>query len=132
MFSICSSSLGCLCRGLTRLAEMVGFVGIYLTGSGISMSALGAPDVSLVSFGEVLNEVKRIADCVDLPIVADADTGYGGPLNPIRTCGRLCDPDRGSGMAQKMRSRGGSPRSHRRHQRLLVRACNRPNLSQGR
>ncbi|MDX3806707.1 isocitrate lyase/PEP mutase family protein [Bosea thiooxidans] len=68
-----------------RLVEKAGFNGLYLTGSGMSMSALGAPDVSLMSFGEVLDQVKRICDCVEIPVMADADTGYGGPLNVIRT-----------------------------------------------
>lgn len=68
-----------------RLVERAGFKGLYVTGSGISMSGLGAPDVSLMSFSEVLEQVKRICDCVEIPVMADADTGYGGPLNIIRT-----------------------------------------------
>lgn len=68
-----------------RLIERAGFKGLYVTGSGISMSGLGAPDVSLMSFSEVLEQVKRICDCVEIPVMADADTGYGGPLNVIRT-----------------------------------------------
>ncbi|MBX9697823.1 MAG: isocitrate lyase/phosphoenolpyruvate mutase family protein, partial [Acetobacteraceae bacterium] len=58
---------------------------LYVTGSGVSMSALGAPDVGMLSFAEVLDRVKRIADCVAVPVIADADTGYGGPLNVMRT-----------------------------------------------
>ena len=68
-----------------RLVERAGFKGLYVTGSGVSMSALAAPDVSLMSFSEVLDRVKRICDSVEIPVVADADTGYGGPLNVIRT-----------------------------------------------
>jgi len=68
-----------------RLVEQAGFNALYVTGSGISMSALGAPDVSLMSFAEVLDRVKRICDAVEIPVIADADTGYGGPLNVIRT-----------------------------------------------
>ena len=49
------------------------------------MSGLGAPDVGLMSFAEILDRVKRMADCVSVPVIADADTGYGGPLNVIRT-----------------------------------------------
>ena len=49
------------------------------------MSALGAPDMGALSFGEILDRVRRICDSVAIPVIADADTGYGGPLNVIRT-----------------------------------------------
>lgn len=72
-----------------RLVDRAGFPALYVTGSGVSLSALGAPDVGLVSFHEVLDRVKRIADCVSIPVIADADTGYGGPLNVMRTVREL-------------------------------------------
>ena len=68
-----------------RLVDKAGFPAVYITGSGVSMSALGAPDVGLMSYGEILDRVQRIADVVSIPVIADADTGYGGPLNIIRT-----------------------------------------------
>lgn len=68
-----------------RLAECCGFSAVYMTGSGVSISRLGAPDVALLSFAEILDQAKRIADVCTLPVIADADTGYGGPLNVIRT-----------------------------------------------
>ncbi|QDJ11591.1 Carboxyvinyl-carboxyphosphonate phosphorylmutase (plasmid) [Roseomonas mucosa] len=68
-----------------RLVEAAGFGALYITGSGVSMSALGAPDVAALSFGEILDRVKRICDVVSIPVIADGDTGYGGPLNIIRT-----------------------------------------------
>lgn len=68
-----------------RLVEQAGFAAIYLTGSGMSMSALGAPDVGLMSFSEILDRAARVADMVSVPVIVDADTGYGGPLNLIRT-----------------------------------------------
>lgn len=68
-----------------RLVEQAGFEAMYLTGSGMSMSALGAPDVGLMSFSEVLDRASRVADVVSVPVIVDADTGYGGPLNVIRT-----------------------------------------------
>ncbi len=68
-----------------RLVEVSGFSALYVTGSGVSMSALGAPDVGALSFAEILDRVRRIADVVSLPVIADADTGYGGPINIIRT-----------------------------------------------
>lgn len=68
-----------------RLVEKAGFPAVYLTGSGMSMSALGAPDVGLMSFSEILDRAKRISDVVSIPVIVDADTGYGGPLNVVRT-----------------------------------------------
>ncbi len=68
-----------------RLVEAAGFPALYVTGAGISMSALGAPDVGALSFGEILDRVRRICDVVSIPVIADGDTGFGGPLNVIRT-----------------------------------------------
>jgi len=68
-----------------RLAEVAGVKAIYMTGSGVSISRLGAPDIAILSFAEIVDQAKRIADVSGLPLIADADTGYGGPLNVIRT-----------------------------------------------
>ena len=68
-----------------RLVEAAGFDALYVTGSGVSMSVLGAPDVGVVSFEEVLDRVRRIAGIVSIPVIADADTGYGGAVNIVRT-----------------------------------------------
>ena len=68
-----------------RLVETSGFPAAYVTGSGLSLSTLGAPDVGLMSFGEVYDRIAPIADTVSLPLIADVDTGYGGPLNVMRT-----------------------------------------------
>ena len=76
---------GCYDCITARLVEVSGFGAAYVTGSGVSMSALGAPDMGALSFGEILDRVRRICDAVSIPIIADADTGYGGPLNVIRT-----------------------------------------------
>ncbi len=71
--------------GLTaRLVEASGFPAVYLTGGGVSYSALGQPDLGLVSFAEMVERAARVAQAVSLPVIADADTGYGGPLNVIR------------------------------------------------
>ena len=76
---------GCFdCLG-ARLIETAGFDAAYVTGSGVSMSALGAPDVGLASFSEALDRIKRICDVLTIPVIADGDTGFGGPLNVIRT-----------------------------------------------
>lgn len=76
---------GCYDCISARLVEVSGFDALYVTGSGVSMSALGAPDMGALSFGEILDRVRRICDAVSIPVIADADTGYGGPLNVIRT-----------------------------------------------
>lgn len=68
-----------------RLVERAGFPAVYVTGAGISYSTLAQPDLGLVSFAEMLERVSQVARAVGVPVVADADTGYGGPLNVIRT-----------------------------------------------
>jgi len=76
---------GCFDCVTAKLVAKAGFTAGYITGSGLSMSALGAPDIGAISFGEILERVMRIADSVDIPLICDADTGYGGPINVIRT-----------------------------------------------
>ena len=75
---------GCFDCLSARLVEVAGFEAAYITGSGLSMSCLGAPDVGLASFSEVLDRVKRICDVLTIPVIADGDTGFGGPLNTVR------------------------------------------------
>ncbi|MDH3411662.1 MAG: oxaloacetate decarboxylase [Gammaproteobacteria bacterium] len=70
---------------LARCVERAGFEAIYMTGAGVSHSRLGVPDLGLLSFSEMLEQAGRIADAVDLPLIADADTGYGNPMNVART-----------------------------------------------
>lgn len=72
-----------------RLVETAGYQAAYVTGSGMSISRLGAPDVGFMSFAEVRDQIARIADVTKLPIIVDADTGFGGPLNVIRTVREL-------------------------------------------
>jgi len=76
---------GCFDCLTAKLVADAGFFAGYITGSGLSMSALGAPDIGAISFGEILERVMRIADSVEIPLICDADTGYGGPINVIRT-----------------------------------------------
>jgi 2-methylisocitrate lyase-like PEP mutase family enzyme len=68
-----------------RLVEVAGFPATYVTGSGVSLSTLGAPDVGFVSYAEVRERIAAMADATRLPLIADIDTGYGGPLNVMRT-----------------------------------------------
>ena len=70
-----------------RLVEEAGFAAVYMTGFGTSAALLGRPDVGLLTMTEMADSAGRIASCVDIPLIADADTGYGNPLNVIRTVG---------------------------------------------
>jgi 2-methylisocitrate lyase-like PEP mutase family enzyme len=68
-----------------RLIEAVGFDAVYMTGFGTAASTLGYPDIGLLTMTDMVTNVKRIADAVTIPLIADADTGYGNHLNVIRT-----------------------------------------------
>src|SRR4029079_11788286 len=68
-----------------RLVEQAGFPACYMTGSRVSISALGLPEVGLISFYEVLVPLEQIAGAIALPVIADGDTGFGNPLNVLRT-----------------------------------------------
>lgn len=68
-----------------RIIEQAGFPAMYMTGFGTSASMLGRPDVGLLGMSEMIANAARIAQVVDVPVIADADTGYGNPLNVIRT-----------------------------------------------
>ena len=68
-----------------KLIEKVGFRVLFHTGYGTSASLLGAPDVGLVSFYEMVERVRYIAHAVNIPILADGDTGYGNAINVQRT-----------------------------------------------
>jgi len=70
-----------------RLVEEAGFPAVYMTGFGTSAALLGRPDVGLLTMTEMAGNAGRIAGCVDIPVIADADTGYGNALNVIRTVG---------------------------------------------
>ncbi len=62
-----------------------GFQAVYMTGSGTAMSLLGEPDIGLLTMTEMVNQARYLADAVSLPVIADADTGYGNAINVIRT-----------------------------------------------
>src|SRR4051812_12255122 len=68
-----------------RLVEAAGFQAVYMTGFGTAASLLGRPDVGLLTMTEMVDHARRIVEAVDVPVIADADTGYGNPLNVIRT-----------------------------------------------
>jgi 2-methylisocitrate lyase-like PEP mutase family enzyme len=68
-----------------RVVESAGFDAVYMTGFGSSASLLGQPDVGLLTENEMMENARRMAQAVSVPLIADADTGYGNPLNVIRT-----------------------------------------------
>ena len=68
-----------------RLVEQAGFDVVYMTGFGTTASLLGRPDVGLLGQAEMVDNARRMASVVDAPLIADADTGYGNPINVIRT-----------------------------------------------
>ncbi len=68
-----------------RLVEEAGFPAVYMTGFGTAAALLGRPDVGLLTMSEMVENAARIVAACELPVIADADTGYGNPLNVIRT-----------------------------------------------
>jgi methylisocitrate lyase len=67
------------------MAEAVGFRAIYLSGGGVAANSLGLPDLGISSMDDVLIDVRRITDASSLPLLVDADTGWGGAFNIART-----------------------------------------------
>ncbi|SFT56210.1 isocitrate lyase/PEP mutase family protein [Mesorhizobium sp. YR577] len=70
---------------VARLVQCAGFPAVYMTGFGATASRLGLPDIGLLSQTEMTTHARDMARAVDIPIIADADTGYGGPANIMRT-----------------------------------------------
>ena len=76
---------GCYDALGARLVEEAGFDAAYMTGFGTAAARLGRPDVGLLTLTEMADNARRIAQAVEIPVIADADTGYGNPINVIRT-----------------------------------------------
>ncbi len=68
-----------------RVIEDLGYEAVYVTGAGVANMHLGAPDIGLTTVTEVAGAVAAIADAVTLPIIVDADTGFGNAVNMVRT-----------------------------------------------
>ena len=68
-----------------RLIQQAGFPAVYMTGAGTSVARLGYPDLALATLSEMQESAAAIAAAVEIPVIADADTGYGGILNVRRT-----------------------------------------------
>lgn len=67
------------------LAERAGFRAIYLSGAGVANASFGLPDLGMTSLNDVLEDVRRITGASTLPLLVDADTGWGGAFNIART-----------------------------------------------
>lgn len=78
------AAAGCPDPFTARIAREAGFDVVYMTGNGASAVRLGEPDVGLLTLPEMVDQASRIASAVDVPLVADADTGYGSALNVMR------------------------------------------------
>ena len=68
-----------------RMAERTGFRALYLSGGGVAANSLGVPDLGISTLDDVLIDVRRITDASPLPLLVDADTGFGGAFNIART-----------------------------------------------
>jgi 2-methylisocitrate lyase-like PEP mutase family enzyme len=68
-----------------RLVEQAGFPAVYMTGFGVSASRLGLPDLGFAGLAEMVDQARNLAAAVSIPLIADADTGYGSTLQVRRT-----------------------------------------------
>jgi methylisocitrate lyase len=68
-----------------RMAERSGYRAIYLSGGGVAAGSLGVPDLGISTLDDVLTDVRRITDATKLPLLVDADTGFGSAFNIART-----------------------------------------------
>jgi 2-methylisocitrate lyase-like PEP mutase family enzyme len=68
-----------------HLVRRAGFRAAYVTGAGVAASGFGLPDIGLVTQTEMVERVRTIAEACEIPLIADADTGYGTPLHTVRT-----------------------------------------------
>src|ERR1700728_155620 len=70
---------------VARMAAATGFRAIYLSGGGLAAHSLGVPDLAISTMDDVLVDIRRITDACALPLLVDADTGWGGAFNIART-----------------------------------------------
>lgn len=76
--------VGCVNAYAARLAERTGFKAIYLSGGGVAASSLGLPDLGISTLDDVLTDVRRITDITELPLLVDADSGFGSAFGIAR------------------------------------------------
>nr|NIW23429.1 methylisocitrate lyase [Gammaproteobacteria bacterium] len=97
------------------LAETVGFEALYLSGAGVANASLGLPDLAMTSLNDVVEDVRRICGVSQLPLLVDADTGWGSAFNIARTTRELI--------------RAGAAGMHIEDQEQAKRCGHRPNKS---
>lgn len=79
-------TMPCCYDGLSaRLIDQAGFALTFMSGFAVSAARLGAPDTGLISYGEMLDQGRNICAATSIPVIGDADTGYGNPINVRRT-----------------------------------------------
>ncbi len=76
---------GAITAFTARLAAASGFKALYLSGGGVAANSLGVPDLGISTMDDVLTDIRRITDACPLPLLVDADTGWGGAFNIART-----------------------------------------------
>ncbi|MCX8138866.1 MAG: methylisocitrate lyase [Thermogemmata sp.] len=79
---------GVFCPLVAKMAERMGFPAVYLSGGGLSAS-LGLPDIGLITLTEVVQQAQAISQATSLPLICDADTGFGSSVNVERTVRQL-------------------------------------------
>lgn len=77
--------VGAITAYAARLAQATGFKAVYLSGGGVAANSLGVPDLGISTMDDVLIDARRITDAVDIPLMVDIDTGWGGAFNIART-----------------------------------------------
>jgi methylisocitrate lyase len=77
--------VGAITAYAARMAEATGFRALYLSGGGVAANSLGLPDLGISTMDDVLIDIRRITEASTLPLLVDADTGWGGAFNIART-----------------------------------------------
>ncbi len=77
--------VGAITAFAARMAERAGHKALYLSGGGVAANSLGMPDLGISNLDDVLIDIRRITDVTELPLLVDADTGFGGAFNIART-----------------------------------------------
>src|SRR4029079_11932336 len=72
-----------------RIVQRVGFKMSFISGYSVAATTIGEPDMGLLTQTEIVAQARRVCNSVSIPIIVDADTGYGNPLNVIRTVEEL-------------------------------------------
>src|SRR5256885_6199733 len=102
-----------------KIVERVGFPMSFISGYSVAATSIGEPDLGLLTQTEIVERARRVCGAVSIPIIVDADTGYGNPLNVIRTVKELIGAGaagcflEGQGWPQKCGAKPGGKMVHR-------------------